>query len=45
VITGLIEAIAGFQRTPLPIPTTVNPKGYFISNTVEAIPMVALKWE
>jgi outer membrane protein len=39
-----IEAIAGFQRTPLPIPTTVNPKGYFISNTVEAIPMVALKW-
>ena len=39
-----IEAIAGFQRTPLPIPTTVNPKGYFISNTVEAIPAVALKW-
>jgi outer membrane protein len=39
-----IEAIAGFQRTPLPIPTTVNPKGYFISNTVEAIPIVALKW-
>jgi outer membrane protein len=39
-----IEAIAGFQRTPLPIPTTVNPKGYFISNTVEAIPTVALKW-
>ncbi len=39
-----IEAIAGFQRTPLPIPTTVNPKGYFTSNTVEAIPTVALKW-
>ncbi len=39
-----IEAIAGFQRTPLPIPTTVNPKGYFISNTVEAIPAVTLKW-
>jgi outer membrane protein len=39
-----IEAIAGFQRTPSPIPTTVNPKGYFISNTVEAIPSVALKW-
>jgi outer membrane protein len=39
-----IEAIAGIQRTPLPIPTTVNPKGYFISNTVEAIPTVALKW-
>ena len=39
-----IEAIAGFQRTPLPIPTTVNPKGHFISNSVEAIPSVALKW-
>jgi outer membrane protein len=39
-----IEAIVGFQRTPLPIPTTVKPKGYFISNTVEAIPTVALKW-
>jgi outer membrane protein len=39
-----IEAIAGFQRTPLPIPSSVNPKGYFISNTVEVIPTVALKW-
>jgi outer membrane protein TolC len=39
-----IEAIGGFQRTPLPIPTTLLPKGYFISNTYEAIPMVALKW-
>src|SRR5258706_7827915 len=39
-----IEAIVGFQRTPLPIPTTVNPRGYFVSNTVEAIPTVALKW-
>ena len=39
-----IEAIAGFQRTPLPIPTTLIPKGYFIANTAEAIPTVALKW-
>ena len=39
-----IEAIAGFQRTPGPIPKTVVPKGYFIANTVEAIPMLALKW-
>jgi outer membrane protein len=39
-----IEAIAGYQRTPLPVPTTVNPRGYFISSTVEAIPMVAMKW-
>ncbi len=39
-----IEAIAGFQRTPGPIPKTVVPKGYFIANTVEAIPMLTLKW-
>ncbi len=39
-----IEAIVGFQRTPGPIPTTVVPKGYFIANTAEAIPVVALKW-
>lgn len=39
-----IEAIAGFQRTPLPIPTTLIAKGYFIANTSEAIPTVALKW-
>ena len=39
-----IDAIVGFQRTPGPIPTTVIPKGYFIANTAEAIPVVALKW-
>ena len=39
-----IEAIGGFQRTPLPIPTNLIPKGYFISDTREFIPMVALKW-
>ncbi len=39
-----IEAIAGFQRTPGPIPKTVVPKGYFIANTTEAIPMLTLKW-
>jgi outer membrane protein TolC len=39
-----IEAIVGFQRTPGPIPTTVIPRGYFIANTAEAIPMLALKW-
>jgi outer membrane protein TolC len=39
-----IEAIAGFQRTPLPIPTTLIPKGYFIANTKEFIPQLALKW-
>jgi outer membrane protein len=39
-----IEAIVGFQRTPGPIPKTVIPRGYFIANTAEAIPVVALKW-
>jgi outer membrane protein TolC len=39
-----IEAIGGFQRTPLPIPTTLVPKGYFIANTKELIPQLALKW-
>ncbi len=39
-----IEAIGGIQRTPLPIPTNLIPKGYFISNTREFIPQLALKW-
>jgi outer membrane protein len=39
-----IEAIGGFQRTPLPIPTPLVPKGYFIANTKELIPTLALKW-
>jgi outer membrane protein TolC len=39
-----IEAIGGFQRTPLPIPTNLIPKGYFIANTREFIPQLALKW-
>jgi outer membrane protein TolC len=39
-----IEAIGGFQRTPGPIPTTLIPRGYFIANTRELIPTLALKW-
>jgi outer membrane protein len=39
-----IEAIVGFQHTPGPIPTNLIPRGYFIANTEEAIPVVALKW-
>ena len=39
-----IEAIGGFQRTPGPIPTTLIPRGYFIANTKELIPTLALKW-
>ena len=39
-----VEALAGYQRTPLPIPTTLIPKGYFTSDTREVIPSLALKW-
>lgn len=39
-----IEAIGGVQRTPLPITTNLVPQGYFIANTRELIPMLALKW-
>jgi outer membrane protein len=38
------EALAGFQRTPLPIPATLIPKGYFTSNTEELVPSLAVKW-
>jgi outer membrane protein TolC len=39
-----IEAVAGVQRTPLPITTSLIPKGYFVANTRELIPTLALKW-
>lgn len=39
-----LEAIGGFQRTPLPAPKDLVPEGYFISNTREVIPALALKW-
>jgi outer membrane protein TolC len=39
-----LEAVGGFQRTPLPITTSLIPKGYFIANTRELIPTLALKW-
>ena len=38
------EIISGFQTTPLPIPTNLNPKGYFIADTRELIPLLAAKW-
>jgi outer membrane protein TolC len=38
------QAIGGFQHTPLPAPKDLVPKGYFISNTREIIPSIALKW-
>ena len=39
-----MEALGGFQRTPLPIPKNLDPKGYFVSESREIIPSLALKW-
>ncbi|HEY0231253.1 MAG TPA: TolC family protein [Dokdonella sp.] len=38
------DVIAGYQRTPLPIPATLIPKGNFVSDTREAIPSLVVKW-
>jgi outer membrane protein len=38
------EMIGGFQHTPLPIPTSLIPRGYFTANTRELIPTLAAKW-
>jgi outer membrane protein TolC len=38
------EAIGGFQRTPLPIPASLVPQGYFTSDTREILPTLAVKW-
>jgi outer membrane protein TolC len=38
------QAIGGFQHTPLPVPKDLVAKGYFISDTREVLPSIALKW-
>jgi outer membrane protein len=38
------QAIGGLQHTPLPAPKDVVPQGYFVSDTREVIPSIALKW-
>lgn len=38
------EAIAGWQRTPLPIPQQLVPDGYFIAKTYEVLPTLTAKW-
>jgi outer membrane protein len=38
------QAIGGFEHTPLPAPKNLVPKGYFVSDTREVIPSIALKW-
>jgi outer membrane protein len=39
-----LQAIGGFQHTPLPMPKSLVPAGYFVSDTREVIPALALKW-
>jgi outer membrane protein len=39
-----IKALGGIQRTPLAIPPTVLPKGYFVSSTREIFPTLEMKW-
>jgi outer membrane protein len=39
-----LQAIGGFQHTPLPAPGNLVPAGYFVSDTREVIPALALKW-
>jgi outer membrane protein TolC len=38
------EALAGYQRTPLPIPPSVFPQGFFTAETRELVPSLAVKW-
>ncbi len=38
------EIISGFQHTPLPIPTSLFPRGYFTTDTRELIPTLVAKW-
>jgi outer membrane protein len=39
-----LQAIGGFQHVPLPMPKTLVPAGYFVSDSREVIPALALKW-
>jgi len=38
------DIVGGFQSTPVPIPTSVVAKGYFIADSREVLPTIALKW-
>ena len=38
------QAIGGFEHTPLPAPKDLVAKGYFVSDTREVLPSLALKW-
>ena len=39
-----LQAIGGLQHTPLPAPKNLVPAGYFVSDSREVIPAIALKW-
>jgi len=39
-----LQAVGGFQHVPLPMPKTLVPAGYFVSDSREVIPALALKW-
>ena len=39
-----LQAIGGFQHTPLPMPRNLVPAGYFVSDTREVVLALALKW-
>jgi len=39
-----MEALGGFEKTPLPAPKNLVPKGYFVSDSREIIPSLKLKW-
>jgi outer membrane protein len=38
------QAIGGLEHTPLPAPKDLVAKGYFVSDTREVLPSIALKW-
>jgi outer membrane protein TolC len=38
------RVVAGYQRTPLPVPTNLVPAGFVTFTTAEVIPLVAAKW-
>ena len=37
-----LQAVGGFQHTPLPMPRNLVPAGYFVSDTREIIPALAV---
>src|ERR1700675_4493416 len=39
-----LQAIGGYPHTPLPMPQSLVPEGYFVSKAREVIPALALKW-